>query len=84
MKKLDNVKNIFVAGVDPGFSFFFFGGGGAKDYVHAHSSRARSPKSLTAGVQEAFRVFDALSCYLSLILKHSDTKWDKTTQSIKF
>ena len=25
---------------------------------------------------EAVRVFDALSCYLSLTFKHSDTKWD--------
>ena len=25
---------------------------------------------------EALRVLDALSCYLSLIFKHSDTKWD--------
>ena len=35
-------------GADPGFSL---GGGGAKDYVHARTSCARSPKSLTAGVQ---------------------------------
>ena len=25
---------------------------------------------------EALGVFDALSCYLSLIFKHSDTTWD--------
>ena len=70
------------SGADPGFSFRG-GGGGAKDYVRAHTSRARIPKSITARVQgslramEALRVFYALLCYLSLMLKHSDTKWDK-------
>ena len=37
-------------GTDPGFSLG--GGGGAKDYVGARTSRARSPKSLTARVQK--------------------------------
>ena len=36
-------------GADPGFSWG--GGGGAKDCVCAHTPRARSTKSLTAGVQ---------------------------------
>ena len=61
------------------------GGGGAKDYVRARTSRARSPKSLTSGVQlwalDALGVFDALSRYLSLTFKHSDTKWNKTKHS---
>ena len=56
------------------------------NYVRARTSRARSPKFLTAGVHGLLkgpgssRVFEALSCYLSLILKHSYTKWD-TKQS---
>ena len=28
-------------------------------------------------LESALGVFDALSCHLSLIFKHSDTKWDK-------
>ena len=47
--------------------------------MHAHPKReARSP--LRPGSRahlralEALGVFDALSCYLSLIFKHSDTK----------
>ena len=45
-----------------------------------HTSRARSVKSLSAGVNVPLkspgspRVLDALSCYVSLILTHSDTK----------
>ena len=31
--------------------FHLGGGGGAKDYVRPRTSRARTPKSLTAGVQ---------------------------------
>ena len=51
---------------------FKWGGGGVKT----------TEKSLPAGVQGPLnghgssRVLDALSCYLSLILKHSDTKRD--------
>ena len=48
--------------------------------THAdHRRKARSP--FTDGLQAALkgpgssRVFYALSCYLSLIFKHSDTKW---------
>ena len=43
--------------------------------------------SLTAGVQgplkgpEALKVFVDLSCYLSLVFKHSDTKLDKKKHS---
>ena len=50
--------------------FHLEGGGGAKDYVRAcmQDREARSP--LMRGV------FDALSCYRSLIFQHSDTKWD--------
>ena len=61
-----------------GGSRIFIGGGGgseggAKDYVPARASRARSPISLTVGVQdplikdpESSRVCYALSCFLSL------------------
>ena len=42
--------------------------GDAKDYVHARATTSTKPGSP--------RVLDALSCYLSLILKHSDTKLD--------
>ena len=44
MQKFDNVKNIFVAGVDPGFSLG--GGGGVQKIIctHAdHEHEARSP-----------------------------------------
>ena len=63
------------------------GGGGTKDYVCSLISQARSPKSLTAWVQGSLmgpgssRVFDALSCFLSLIFEHSDTKWDNKKHS---
>ena len=59
-----------VMGSRGGFRIFV-GGGVANDYVCARTSRARrrSPKSLTA------EVVDTLSCYLSLIFKHS-TKLD--------
>ena len=66
-------------GAEPGFSFGGGGGGVKIMCADARTSRARSPKSLTAGVQTALaalKVFDALSYYLSLIFKHSDTKWD--------
>ena len=45
-----------------------------------HTSRARSPFNIWPGSEgplkgpRSSRVLDALSCYLSLILKHSDTK----------
>ena len=57
------------------------GAGGALKIARARTSRAQSPKSLTAGFRGPPKgfvsspVFDALSCYLSLIFKHSDTKW---------
>ena len=63
---------------------FHLVGGGAQKIMWAHAHHkleARSP--LTPGSRahkwalEALGVFDALSCYLSLIFKHSDTKWDK-------
>ena len=56
---------------DPGFSFRG-GGGGAKDYVrltHITSVNPLRPRSRAClRVLEALWVFDALSCYLSLIL----------------
>ena len=72
-------------GADPAFSFSYFlggGGGGAQMIIismRARTSQARKPKPLTAGVQgplQALGVIDALSWYLSVIFKHSDTKWD--------
>ena len=63
------------------------GGGGATDDVGARTSRARSPKSLTARVQGPLKVSwklsggggggDGFSYYLSLIVKYYVTKWDK-------
>ena len=49
--------------------------------AHAHHEReARGPlrpgSSARLRALEALRVFYALLCYLSLIFKHSDTKWD--------
>ena len=61
------------SGADPEFSW-----GGKR--LCACISQLHSLKSLTAGVQGPLkvpgspRVLDALSCYLSLIFKHSDTK----------
>ena len=54
------------------------GGGGVAQKIrpmcaHAHlEHEERSP--LRAG-SRALWVFDAISCYLSLSFKHSDTKW---------
>ena len=52
----------------------FMGGGGAKIMCgHAHHEReARRP--LRPGSRAPLGFFDALSCYLSLIFKHSDAK----------
>ena len=56
---------------DPGFSL----GGGAKNmYAHVHHERETRPGSRAL---EALGVFYALSCYLSIIFKHSGTNWDK-------
>ena len=78
---------------DSGFSLG--GGGGTTDYARARTFmtlRARNPKSLTARVQDPLEGpgssrrgggVDALSCYLSLIFKHSNTKWDFKKQPIK-
>ena len=57
------------------------GGGGAKDYVRAHTSRTRSPKSFTAGFQGPHKGLGS-SGLCSLLLfepyfKNSDTKRDK-------
>ena len=34
------------------------------------------PRARLRALLEALGFFDTLSCYLSLIIKHSDTKWD--------
>ena len=51
--------------------------------MNAGTLRARKSKSLSAGVQGPLKgpgssigFINALSCYLSLIFKHSDTKLD--------
>ena len=73
---------VYVQGADQGFSFR----GGAKDVsvqpYTRHEREARSP--LQSGGGGGGGGVDALSCYLSLIFKHSDTKWDTKKQSIKF
>ena len=58
-------------GADPGF----FKRGGAKDCGAHQDHEARSPLRLRSNALEALGVY-ALSCYLSLSLKHSDTKRD--------
>ena len=59
------VSRLFISGFifTWGSARIFIWGEDAKGYV---GSQARSSKSLSAGSQ-GFRVFDALSCYLSLI-----------------
>ena len=58
--------------------------------AHYRSGVTRSPLRQRSRAHlralEALGVFDALSCYLSLISKHSDTKWDlkNTVRSIFF
>ena len=65
---------------------FHLGGGGKKlcARTHIHEREARSPLRPGPGpaqvrALEALGVFDALSYYLSLIFKQSDTKWDIKT-----
>ena len=64
------------------------GGGGAQKITC--TSQGRSVKSHTAGVQGSqgplkgpgsCRVLDCPPCYLTLILKHSDTKRDTNTKT---
>ena len=42
-----------------------------------HEREAQSPLRPGSRALEALGGFDALSCYPSLIFKHSDTKWEK-------
>ena len=71
--------------MDPGFSW---GGGwvGTNDYGHSDitNSKQEVPYGRGSWASESSRVVDALSCYLSLILKHSDTKHmsDKKNNSL--
>ena len=63
-------------------NFFFFGGGRKRLCGHTHHElEARVPYGRGKRALEALRVYDALSCYLSLIFKHSDTKWDTIKHS---
>ena len=61
-------------GADPGF----LDRGGAKDFVHpAHIPSAKREVHYCRGQAPGSSVeLDSLSCYLSLILKNSDTKLD--------
>ena len=63
-------------GADPGFSLGG-GGGGWRMIMCAHAHHEREPRSPFYCRGPALGFFDALSCYLSLLFKHSDTKWDK-------
>ena len=76
-------ESYYESGADPGFFIFFFWGGGAKMYVSARTLRARNRTHFRQGFRARLRAleaiglfFNALSCYLSLILKHSDRKFD--------
>ena len=70
------------AGADPEFLFTGGGGGGAKDYVPARTLRARNQTHFRQGSMQgplkgpgsSQGCFNTLSCYLSLIFKHSDLK----------
>ena len=64
---------------------FHWGGGGGEHkrlcaHTHITSRKHEVPygrgPGLTLWPGSSRGVFDALSCYLSLIFKHSDTKWD--------
>ena len=70
-------------GADPGFPFR---GGGGRLCARTHITSAK-PEAPSAGVQDPLkdpgssRVY-ALPYYLSLILKHSDTKYKKNAKTI--
>ena len=73
------------SGKDPGLSLGGGGGGGGAPKVmwaHAYASWAKSAKSLRRPGSRVLAL-DALSCYLSLIFKHYDTKHDKKTKTIQ-
>ena len=56
--------------------------GGVKDYMCAPEvPYGRGPGPAFKRALESLGVFDALSCYLSLIFKHSDTKLDYKTHN---
>ena len=60
------------------------GGGGRKRLcvrTHITSANAAKPEFNFGRALEALEIFDALSCYLSLIFKHFDTKWDFKNRS---
>ena len=83
---LRSMKRGLRTGADPGFSWGGGGGAGRKRLcARTHIIRARSPKSPYGLGPKALGGFDALSCYLGPIFKHSETKMGlKNTQSIKF
>ena len=68
------------------FFFFFFLGGGRERCDHAH--HGRDPQSalwpgsrIRLRALEALGGFDALSCYLSHIFRHSHTKRERKSRS---
>ena len=82
------IMMIQYAGAGPP-EFSLGGGGGAQTIMCAHALHKREAWSpLRPGSRARLRAlgapggFDALSCYLSLIFKQSDTKWDKKNPHI--
>ena len=65
------------------------GGGGGRNRLCACDTKPEVPYSCCRGpglaynlrALEALGVFDTLSCYLSLVFKHSDTKLDNKKQN---
>ena len=60
------------------------GGGGANDLcAHTHIMNAKPRVPYNGGPLKLSAGFDALSCYLSPIVKHSDTKWEKRRSNFR-
>ena len=78
---LSNHQPISITGADPGFSWG--GGGGRKilsTLMHITTVKPKVSCGRVPGPQnrpwKLSVFFNSLSCSLSLIFKHSDTKWD--------
>ena len=63
LSKKDKLESCAVVGSNSGAGTGFLNGGGAKDYGAHQYHEARTP-------------WDALSCYLSLTLQHSDILYE--------
>ena len=80
-----SITGLIPAIMNRGGSIQDFHGGGVQKIMIAHTHhklKIRSHLLLQPARGPAFWVFDALMCYLSLIFKHSDTKWDYKKQSM--